>query len=99
MEYHPQLVINVDTSGVSNKPSAVCRTDTIVIRDSVIVYRLKHVRDSAKVIERDTVPVIQRVEVVKEVQRARSWFDWMCYGVTELVVMGIVAYACVRWQR
>ena len=113
MECHPQLVINVDTSVVSNQPTGInnkptgrnrqptgmVRVDTIVIRDSVIAYRLKHVRDSAKVIERDTISVVQRVEVVKEVPRSRNWFDWMCYGVTGLLVMGIVAYACVRWQR
>ena len=96
MEYHPQLVINVDTSVVSNKPPVVCRTDTIVIRDSVIAYRLKHVRDSAKVIERDTIPVIQKVEVVKEVPRSRNWFDWMCYGITGLLVLVLVAYIVKR---
>ena len=89
MEYHPQLVVNVDTTGI-------CRVDTVVIRDSVTVYRLRHVRDSARVIERDTIPVVQRVEVVKEVPRSRNWFDWMCYSVTGLVMLVLVAYIVKR---
>ena len=96
MEYHPQLVINYDTSTINLRPSTINRVDTIVIRDSVIAYRLKHVHDTTSVIKRDTIPIIQKVEVTKEVPRRRNWFDWMCYGVTGLLMLVLVAYIVKR---
>lgn len=64
--------------------------DTMYIRDSITVYRV--------IAKRDTVTKVQEVqkvkevpvEVVKEVARKRNWFDWVCYGVTGLLVIGII---------
>jgi len=73
MDYHPskEYVYLFDSV-------LVMKVDTMYIRDKQVQYKYKYLRDTTYFHHVDTIPVIQQVEVVKEVKKPLSWFDRLC---------------------
>lgn len=49
--------------------------DTIYLKDVSVEYRYKLLRDTVKVVQRDSIPYEVTVTEVKEITRPLTWFD------------------------
>lgn len=54
------------------------RTDTLYIKDVSVEYRYKLLKDTIRVVERDSIPYQVTVTEVKEIQRPLTVFDRLC---------------------
>lgn len=85
-----QLVrdVRIDTVYLSNvqydsiyimQDKLIDRTrDTLYIKDKSIEYHYKILRDTVKVIQRDSIPYQVTVVETKEITRPLTWFDKLC---------------------
>lgn len=64
--------------------------DTLYIKDKSIEYRYKLLRDTVRVVHRDSIPYEIRVDIIKEVPRKRNWFDILCY-----ISFGFILYEII----
>ena len=64
------------------------RADTVVLHHSKVEYRYRYLRDTLRIVRSDTVPVIQRVEVTRQV-RYTPWY------MKALAAVGTVALVVV----
>lgn len=62
--------------------------DTVYLKDVSLEVKYKFLRDTVKVIQRDSVPYQVTVTEVKEIQRPLTWYDrltrltfWLVIGV------------------
>ena len=62
--------------------------DTLYIKDKSIEYRYKLLRDTVRIVQRDSIPYEVTVTEVKEITRPLTWFDhltrasfWFLFGV------------------
>ena len=51
------------------------RTDTLYIKDKSIEYRYKLLRDTIRVVQRDSIPYEVTITEVKELTRPLTWYD------------------------
>ena len=51
------------------------RTDTLYIKDKSIEYRYKLLRDTIRVVQRDSIPYQVTVTETKEITRPLTWYD------------------------
>lgn len=63
------------------------RTDTLYIKDVSIEYRYKLLKDTIRVVERDSIPYQVTVTETKEITRPLTWYDhltrltfWFVFG-------------------
>ena len=77
------------------KPS---ETDTVFIKDVSVEYRYKLLRDTIKVVQHDSIPILREVEVVREVPRPKTWFDRLCRYAFFLLCGALLffVYRCIR---
>lgn len=62
------------------KDKVVDRTsDTVFVKDVSIEYRYKMLKDTVRVVQRDSIPYEVTVIETKEIRRPRTWFDWSSY--------------------
>ena len=59
--------------------------DTVYIKDSILEYRYKLLRDTVYQTRVDSIPILREVEVVREVPRKRNWIDYLCYTITAIL--------------
>lgn len=52
--------------------------DTLYIKDKSIEYRYKLLRDTVRIVERDSIPYEVTITEVKEITRPLTWFDNLC---------------------
>ena len=57
------------------KPSETLKPDTLYIKDVSIEYRYKMLRDTVRIVERDSIPYEVTVIETKEITRPLTWFD------------------------
>lgn len=62
--------------------------DTLFIRDVSVEYRYKLLRDTFRIVQRDSIPYEVTVTKVKEITRPLTWFDhltrasfWLIFGM------------------
>ena len=65
------------------------RTDTLYIKDKSIEYRYKLLRDTIKVVQRDSIPYEVTVTESKEITRPLTWFDHVC-RFTFYFLLGVI---------
>lgn len=70
--------------------------DTLYIRDKSIEYRYKLLRDTVKVLQRDSIPYQVTVTEVKEITRPLTWFDHLTRAIFWFVC-GILFVQFVRF--
>lgn len=73
------------------------RTDTLYIKDKSIEYRYKLLKDTIRVVERDSIPYEVTITQVKEITRPLTWYDhlsrailWLNIGFVLLVIIRII---------
>ena len=90
--------IHYDSIYIDSWHSTYHRADT-VYRDQIrYEYRYRLLHDTLRVNRVDSIPVVCKVEVVREVSRPLSWFDKVCRACffVLLLVMIIVIVALIR---
>lgn len=55
-------------------------SDTLYIKDKSIEYRYKLLRDTVRIVQRDSIPYEVRVECIKEIPRKHTWIDVSAYS-------------------
>ena len=94
-EHHLGSLLPTDSSGkYLNTPM---RTDTIYIKDKSIEYRYKLLKDTIRVVERDSIPYKVTITEVKEITRPLTWYDqlsrailWLNIGFVFLVIIRLI---------
>lgn len=68
--------------------------DTLYIKDKSIEYRYKLLRDTIRVVQRDSIPYEVTITETKEIQRPLTWYDhlsrsilWLNIGFVLLVIV------------
>ena len=75
------------------KPS---ETDTVFIKDVSVEYRYKLLKDTIRVVERDSIPYQVTVTEIKEITRPLTWYDHLTRSVFWIVI-GILFVQLVRF--
>ena len=72
--------------------------DTVYIKDSILEYRYKLLRDTVYQTRVDSIPILREVEVVREVPRPKTWFDRLCLYAFFLLSGALLffVYRCIR---
>lgn len=94
-EHHLGTLPPTDSSGkYLNTP---IRTDTLYIKDKSIEYRYKLLKDTIRVVQRDSIPYEVTITQVKEITRPLTWYDhlsrailWLNIGFVLLVIIRII---------
>lgn len=98
---HDTLYINkakYDSIYINNSHLVDRDGDTVYIKDKLIEYRYRFLRDTIRIVKCDSIPYEVRITEVKEVPRRRNLFDYIsyvCFGI----ILGLVvnkARAIVR---
>lgn len=74
------------------------RTDTLFIKDKSIEYRYKLLKDTIRVVERDSIPYEVTITEVKEIQRPLTWYDHLSRAFLWLNI-GFAFYWLIRLIR
>ena len=72
--------------------------DTVYIKDSILEYRYKLLRDTVYQTRVDSIPILREVKVVREVPRKRNWIDYLCYTITA-ILSGLLLIRVLRYLR
>lgn len=72
------------------------RTDTLFIKDKSIEYRYKLLRDTIKVVQRDSIPYEVTITETKEITRPLTWFDHVCRFTFYFLLGVILCYIYYR---
>ena len=72
--------------------------DTVYLRDSILEYRYRLLRDTVFKTRVDSIPILREVEVVREVPRPKTWFDRLCRYAFFLLCGALLffVYRCIR---
>ena len=89
MEYYPS-----SQSRILN-PESLIAIDTLYIKDKSTEYRYKLLRDTVRVVERDSIPYEVTITEVKEITRPLTWYDKLCRSCFWFLV-GILFYTTIR---
>ena len=79
-------------SALTSHPSP----DTVFLKDKAIEYRYKLLRDTIKVVQRDSIPYEVTITETKEITRPLTWFDRVC-RFTFFFLLGVIL--CFIYQR
>lgn len=71
---------------------APMRTDTLYVKDVSIEYRYKLLKDTIRVVERDSIPYQVTVTEIKEITRPLTWYDHLTRSVFWIVIGAISIY-------
>ena len=77
------------------KPS---ETDTVFIKDVSVEYRYKQLKDTIRVVERDSIPYLVTVTEIKEIKRPLTWYDHLSRAILWLNI-GFVILLFIRFIR
>lgn len=73
--------------------------DTLYIKDKSIEYRYKLLRDTVKVVQRDSIPYEVTITEVKEIQRPLTWYDHLTRLTFWLVIGAILSILFIKIKR
>lgn len=73
--------------------------DTIYIKDVSIEYRYKLLRDTVKVIQRDSIPYQVTVTEVKEITRPLTWFDHLTHLCFWFLIGSLITFLYFKIKR
>ena len=73
--------------------------DTIYVKDVSVEYRYKLLRDTVKVIQRDSIPYEVTVIETKEITRPLTWFDHLTRFSFWFLIGTIAAFLFIKIKR
>lgn len=80
------------------EPSGTLKPDTLYIKEVSIEYRYKLLKDTIRVVERDSIPYEVTITHVKEITRPLTWYDHLSRAILWLNI-GFVLIVIVRLIR
>lgn len=96
-EHHLGALPPIDSSGkYLNTPM---RTDTLYIKDKSIEYRYKLLKDTIRVVERDSIPYQVTVIETKEIQRPLTWFDHLTRWSFFFLIGALLTFLFIKIKR
>ena len=95
-EHHLGTLPPMDSS--SKYLNTSMRTDTLYIKDVSIEYRYKLLKDTIRVVERDSIPYQVTVTEIKEIKRPLTWYDHFSRAILWLNI-GFALYWLIRLIR
>lgn len=95
-EHHLGTLPPLDSNG--KYLNAPIRTDTLYIKDKSIEYRYRLLKDTIRVVERDSIPYEVTITETKEIQRPLTWYDHFSHAVLWLNI-GFAIYWLIRLIR
>lgn len=72
--------------------------DTLFIKETNIEYRYKLLRDTVRIVQRDSIPYEVRITEVKEVRKPPNTFDYLRY-LSFGILLGIIGWKIYRLFR
>ena len=72
--------------------------DTLCIRDVSVEYRYKLLRDTVRIVQRDSIPYEVTIVQTKEIKRPLTWYDHLSHAILWLNI-GFVLLLFVRFIR
>ena len=72
--------------------------DTLYIRDVSVEYRYKLLRDTVRIVQRDSIPYEVTIVQTKEIKRPLTWYDHLSRAILWLNI-GFVLLLFVRFIR
>lgn len=90
---HDTLYVNkehYDSIYIDNSHLIDRGSDTVFIKDKLIEYRFRLLRDTIYKTRIDSIPYEVRITDVKEVPRPRNLFDYISYVCFGLIIGGLV---------
>lgn len=85
-----------DSIFVSNDVYTDRSRDTVLVRERTIEHRYRVLRDTVRLVRRDSVPYEVRVTEYRDVPRRRSLMDYVAYAVLALVAAWVLWRCFVR---
>lgn len=73
--------------------------DTLYIKDKSIEYRYKLLRDTVRIVQRDSIPYEVIVTEVKEITRPLTWYDHLTRLSFWFLVGAILSYLYFKLKR
>lgn len=73
--------------------------DTIYIKDVSVEYRYKLLKDTIRVVERDSIPYQVTVTETKEITRPLTWYDHLTRLTFWLVIGAILSILFIKIKR
>lgn len=73
--------------------------DTIYIKDVSVEYRYKLLKDTIRVVERDSIPYQVTVTEVKEITRPLTWYDHLTRLTFWLVIGALLSILFIKIKR
>lgn len=70
--------------------------DTVFIKDVSVEYRYKLLRDTVRIVRRDSIPYEVTIVETRDITRPRTWFDHLARGCCWSVI-GVVFALFVRF--
>lgn len=71
--------------------------DTLYIKDKCVEYRYRLLKDTVRIVERDSIPYELTITQVKEITRPLTWYDhlsrvilWLNIGFVLLVIVRLI---------
>lgn len=79
-----------DSIFVSNDVYTDRSRDTVLVRERTIEHRYRVLRDTVRLVRRDSLPYEVRVTEYRDVPRRRSLMDYVAYAVLALVAVWVL---------
>lgn len=79
-----------DSIFVSNDVYTDRSRDTVLVRERTIEHRYRVLRDTVRLVRRDSLPYEVRVTEYRDVPRRRSLMDYVAYAVLALVAAWVL---------
>lgn len=73
--------------------------DTLYIKDKSIEYRYKMLRDTIKVVQRDSIPYEVTIVETKETTRPLTWYDHLTRLTFWFVIGSLISYIFLKFKR
>lgn len=69
--------------------------DTITITKTMTEYRYRLLRDTTRIVQRDSIPYEVRITEIKEVSKPPNTFDYLCY-LSFGILIGTIGWKIIR---
>ena len=74
-------------------------TDTVYVKDVSVEYRYKLLRDTVRIVQRDSIPYEVTIVQTKEIARPLTWFDHLTRLTCWLLIGALVTFILTKLNR
>lgn len=96
-EHHLGTLPPIDSSG--KYLNAPIRTDTLYIKDKSIEYRYKLLKDTIRVVKRDSIPYEVTIVQTKEITRPLTWYDHLTRLSFWFLIGSLLTFIIIKLKR